>query len=169
MHPACCSARCRRDSGLETSPVDWAPEPTFQKQAVSCHLRPPSVAGPQHIVRWTSSPPRPVLGEAAVKMQNGHVRWGFALFRSLAPPALTVSCQRIRGLKSSTPLVNYHRHLGHLKVAADINSCPGGMNSARSFVQIFSFAEQESCSTGICHRTPRCFPDDTHTEIAIFS
>lgn len=41
------------------------------------------------------------------------------------------------------------------------------MSSARSFVQIFSFVQQESCSTGICHRTPRCFPDDTHPEIAI--
>jgi hypothetical protein len=52
--PPSCTSR-----GLETTAVDWALEPTFQKQAASCHHHPLSVAGPQHIARCAHSPPYP--------------------------------------------------------------------------------------------------------------
>lgn len=80
---------------LETAAVDWAPEPAFQKQPASCHNRPPSVAGPQHIARCCEDVATLSAGEAAVKMQAGTsaggLIGGFCLFRSPAP-ALTVSC-----------------------------------------------------------------------------
>lgn len=103
LHAPCSTAHTHHDSGLETTAVDWAHEPTFQKQPLSCHNRPPSVAGPQHIARCCccqSSPPRSPVGKKgpfwAVKMQAGTsagAYWGdgFFLFRSPAP-ALTVSC-----------------------------------------------------------------------------
>lgn len=72
-------AHTHHDSGLETAAVDWAHEPTFQKQPLSCHNRPPTVAGPQHIARCcpelatTASPvgKRALFWAAAVKMQAG--------------------------------------------------------------------------------------------------
>lgn len=95
-HPAWTLQRTTTDSVLETAAVDWALEPTFQKRAASCHNRPHSVAGPQHIARCCQNVATPSAIGWLSRCKGGHVRWGgiggFFLFRSPKPPALTVSC-----------------------------------------------------------------------------
>lgn len=116
--PACCTLQARL--GV-SKPQLWTghPSPRFRNEPHHATTARPLSQDPSTLYDGSKGANSPLHRELLSRCKCGHVRWGSAFVSFLSTPALTVSCQRIRGLKELCPPGQYPRHLGDVEVAVD--------------------------------------------------